>query len=78
MGNVDGKIMTGDNGYETGYNNKENYYGQEPSGRDGYGDPTYERQNPNHWGEMPSGRNGYGVPIYGDNNKDNDDDNKNN
>ena len=41
------------------------YYGQEPKNRDGYGNPTYERQKPNHLGEMPSGFDGYGNPIYG-------------
>ena len=44
------------------------YHGQEPKDRDGYGNPTYERQKPSYYGEMPSGRDGYGNPIYGDNN----------
>jgi hypothetical protein len=66
MGNdVNSKVMDGDNGYETSWSHKPNYYGQEPNGRDAYGDSTYERQHPNHWGEMPSGRDGYGNPTYG-------------
>lgn len=42
----------------------ENYYGQMPKDRDGYGFPIYERQTENHYGEMPNSTDGYGNPTY--------------
>ena len=62
---VNGRQRDTEDGYKPGYGYTENYYGQEPNGRDGYGNPTYERQKPNHWGEMPTDYDGYGNPIYG-------------
>ena len=35
-----------------------------PGGRDGAGNPTYERYNQNYAYEMPKEHNAYGVPVY--------------
>ena len=46
------------------WNYEPNYAYQMPGGRDGAGNPTYERYNQNYAYEMPKEHNAYGVPVY--------------
>ena len=64
---INGVQRDTEDGYKPSYGYTENYYGQEPNGRDGYGNPTYERQKQNHYGEICYEKDGYGNPIYRDN-----------
>ena len=41
------------------------YSYQQPSGRDNYGNPVYDRYTPSYAYELPSGRDAWGNPTYG-------------
>jgi hypothetical protein len=43
---------------------EQQYPNQTPSGRDGYGNPTYERYTPDYAYEAPTGRDAYGNATY--------------
>jgi hypothetical protein len=52
----------GSTGSGTAYTQQ--YPGQEASGRDDYGSPTYERYEPAYAGQASTGRDAYGNPTY--------------
>ena len=39
--------------------------GQDPDGRDGYGNPTYTQYEQQYAGQAAEGRDAYGSPTYG-------------
>jgi hypothetical protein len=43
---------------------EQGYAYQEPSGRDGYGNPMYERYTADYAYEAPTGRDSYGNATY--------------
>ena len=57
-----GAQSSSNNEYGSPY--KESYPYQEPNGRDGYGNPTYDVYKPQYAYQNPYQRDEYGNPMY--------------